>query len=160
MTGLSNAFGISVSELMTPKRAEAQDWRSHLASLEQQRLGARWVEGGSRFTIDPRGTESDIETAREPVVRQLHQPIVQKASICNDNSKRLDNALGWHGIAAASQRFLDGVQRPTDDIPNHLGSIYSAILELGSFLEQDFKLQRGSGSSTWSSPAFIYAGRA
>jgi hypothetical protein len=64
-----------------------------------------------------------------------------------DCSKRLDNALGWHGIAAASQRFLDGVQRPTEDIPNHLGSIYSAILELGSFLEQDLKLQRGSDSS-------------
>ena len=56
-------------------------------------------------------------------------------------------ALGWHGIAAASQRFLDGVQRPTHDIPNHLGFIYSAILELGSFPEQEFGLQRGSGSA-------------
>ena len=151
ITGLANAFGISVAELTeplrSPKPAEQEDWRSHLASLEQQRLGARWVEGEGRFIIDPRGAESDIEAAQNPVVLELHQPIIQKALLFRDSSRRLDNALGWHGITAASQRFLDGVQRPTHDIPNHLGFIYSAILELGSFFEQDSKLQPGSASA-------------
>ncbi len=151
ITGLANAFGISVAELTeplrSPKPAEQEDWRSHLASLEQQRLGARWVEGEGRFIIDPRGAEFDIEAAQNPVVLELHQPIIQKALLFRDSSRRLDNALGWHGITAASQRFLDGVQRPTNDISNHLGFIYSAILELGSFFEQDSKLQPGSGSA-------------
>jgi transcriptional regulator with XRE-family HTH domain len=146
--GLARAFGISVNQLMHPEEeGEAEDWRSHLAKLEQQKLGARWVEGDGRFAIDPTGAESDVDAANQPIVQQLHPPIIQKASLFNDISKRLDNALGWHGIAAASQRFLDGVDRPTQHIPNHLGSIYSAILELGSFLEQDSKLQRGSGYS-------------
>jgi hypothetical protein len=57
----------------------------------------------------------------------------------------LDNALGWNGIAAASQRFLNGVRRPVEEVPGQLGSIYSAILELGSFLEQDSMLRQGAG---------------
>jgi transcriptional regulator with XRE-family HTH domain len=125
--GLARAFEISVNQLMHPEEeGEAEDWRSHLAKLEQQKLGARWVEGDGRFAIDPTGAESDVDAANQPIVQQLHPPIIQKASLFNDISKRLDNALGWHGIAAASQRFLDGVDRATRDIPNHLGSIYSA----------------------------------
>jgi transcriptional regulator with XRE-family HTH domain len=151
ITSLAKAFGIPMSELRppfrNPKQAKEEDWPSHLASLAQESLGARWVEGDGRFIIDPTGAESDIAAAQKPVVLQLHQPIIQKALLFTDNSKRLDNALGWHGIAAASQRFLDGVQRPANDIPNHLGSVYSAILELGSFLEQASRLQGGSGSS-------------
>jgi transcriptional regulator with XRE-family HTH domain len=145
---LANAFGISPGELRNPKQHEEREaWRSHLASLEQQQLGARWVEDDGHFSIDPAGTQSDITVAREHIVQQLHEAVIQKSRLFNDASKRLDNTLGWHGIAAASKRFVDGVQRPTQDLPNHLGSIYSAILELGSFLEQDLRLQRGSGYS-------------
>jgi transcriptional regulator with XRE-family HTH domain len=140
ITGLANAFGISVAELTeslrSPKPAEQEDWRSHLASLEQQRLGARWVEGEGRFIIDPRGAESDIEAAQNPVVLELHQPIIQKALLFRDSSRRLDNALGWHGITAASQRFLDGVQRPTHDIPNHWVSFTAQYSNLDHFLNK------------------------
>jgi transcriptional regulator with XRE-family HTH domain len=146
ITGLANAFGISVSELRNPLRNKtgvltSEAWNKK--GLER----AGWKVTRGSFIIDPRGAESDIEAAQKPVILQLHQPTIQKTLLFSDISKRLDNALGWHGIGAASQRFLDGVQRPTHDIPNHLGFIYSAILELGSFLEQDFGLQRGSGSA-------------
>ena len=102
ITGLANAFGISVAELTeslrSPKPAEQEDWRSHLGSLEQERLGARWVEGDGRFIIDPRGAESDIEAAQKPVIPQLHQPIIQKTLLFSDISKRLDNCsrVAWN----------------------------------------------------------------
>ena len=135
--GLARAFEISVNQLMHPEEeGEAEDWRSHLAKLEQQKLGARWVEGEGRFIIDPRGAESDIEAAQNPVVLELHQPIIQKALLFRDSSRRLDNALGWHGITAASQRFLDGVQRPTHDIPNHWVSFTAQYSNLDHFLNK------------------------
>jgi hypothetical protein len=118
-----------------------------LTKLEQQRLGARWVETEGQFVIDPAGIDSDATAAQEQTVQQLHIAVVDKARQFDEISKRLDNAIGWHGIAAASRRFVEGVTRPTNEVVLHLGSIYSAILELGSFLEQDAALQRGARSS-------------
>jgi transcriptional regulator with XRE-family HTH domain len=146
--GIAHAFDVPVEAIsrgLDPE--ERQDWRAHLASLEQQRLGARWVEERGHFVIDPAGAETDVAAANDGIVRQLHGSVRQKAGSFSEISKRLDNAIGWNGIAAASQRFLGGVQRPTEDIPAHLGSIYSAILELGSFLDQDLKLQAVSSSA-------------
>ena len=97
--------------------------------------------------IDPAGTDSDAAAAQETVVQQLHKGVVEKARQFHDISRRLDNTIGWHGIAAASHRFTEGVERPTTEVVAHLGSIYSAILELGSFLEQDAALQKGVRSS-------------
>jgi hypothetical protein len=132
---------------MKPVDQETENWQSHLTNLEQQRLGAHWVETDEQFVIDPAGADSDEAAAKEHIVQQLHIGVVEKARQFNEISKRLDNAIGWHGIAAASQRFTEGVSRPTSEVVLYLGSIYSAILELGSFLEQDAALQQGVPSS-------------
>jgi transcriptional regulator with XRE-family HTH domain len=130
VSGLAKAFNISSNELRTPQRhSERKDWRSHLARLEQQQLGVLWVEGEGQFSIDPAGTQSDITVARERLVQQLHDAVIQKARLFDDASKRLDNALGWHGIAAASKRFVDGVQRSTEDVPNRTWIIPGARFE-------------------------------
>jgi len=119
-----------------------KDWHADLALLEQRKIGARWVEQDGRLRIDPSGSETDLGVARDTLVRQLHEAVIRKAIAFADIAIRLDNATGWQGIAAASRRFSDGVKGPTEEIPEHLGKIYDAILELGSFLEQDLRLQR------------------
>jgi transcriptional regulator with XRE-family HTH domain len=144
---IARALEIPSQTLMTPVAVEDDNWQSHLTNLEQQRLGARWVEADEQFVIDPTGTDSDAAAAQEQIVQQLHIGVVEKARQFNEISKRLDNAIGWQGIAAATTRFTEGVNRPTNEIVLYLGSIYSAILELGSFLEQDAALQQGAASS-------------
>lgn len=146
MRGLAHALGVSISELRAPTNEEADNWQSQITALEQQELGARWAEDEGRFAIDSAGEDSDISAARETLVQQLHPSIVDKAKRFSETSKRLDNALGWNGITAAANRFKEGVQRPTEDIVGQLGSIYSAILELGSFLEQDTRLRQSTDS--------------
>lgn len=147
MMGLAHALGVSPRMLRTAPPEGVDDWRSYFVQLEQQRLGALWVEENGLFVIDPAGSDSDVAAAADPVVKQLHQSVSEKARKFNEVSKRLDNAIGWHGIAVASQRFTDGVRKEIEAIPGNLGIIYSAILELGSFLEQDIKLQKGLSSS-------------
>lgn len=146
MRGLANALGVSIGELRAPTNEEVDNWQSQLTALEQQELGARWAEDEGRLAIDSAGEDSDISAARETLVQQLHLSIIDKAKKFSEVSKRLDNAIGWNGIAAAAHRFKEGVQRPTEDIVGQLGSIYSAILELGSFFEQDFRLRQSAGS--------------
>lgn len=132
---LANAFNVQPQILTDAWEKDKDDWKVQLAKLGQEPLGARWVERDGYFVIDPSGAVTDFAATRDTVVRQLHTAVIQKAQLLSDVSKRLDNALGWHGIAAAAERFFHGVARPTQEIPAHLGSIYSAILELGSFLE-------------------------
>jgi transcriptional regulator with XRE-family HTH domain len=144
---LASALNVSAFLLRGVIKEEPEDLSVDLTRLEQQKLGAHWVEDEGRFVIDPAGTDSDIAAALDPVTVQLHVPVIEKAGLFSDTSKRLDNAIGWHGIAGASERFLKGVNRPTGEIPANLGSVYSAILELGSFLEQDIRLQASTSSS-------------
>jgi hypothetical protein len=134
---LANAFNVQPDILTTEWEKDTADLHVKLAKLGQQPLGARWIPADDHFVIDPWGSDSDVRATRDTVVRQLHTAVIQKAQSLSDVSKRLDNALGWHGVSGAAERFLDSVQRPLEEIPAHLGTIYSAILELGSFLEQD-----------------------
>jgi transcriptional regulator with XRE-family HTH domain len=126
---------------------EEEAWKGSLVKLEQERLGAHWVANHDRFSIDPRGAADDLAAIQDNVVRQLHDSISQKALGFASTAKRLDNAVGWHGIASASERFAASVSRPIDEIPDHLGSAYSAILELGSFLELDGRLRASKDHS-------------
>jgi hypothetical protein len=77
MMGLARALDVSQAELRH-EQVSTENWRHHLASLEQQRFGARWIEDEGRFAIDPQGTDSDRAVAENLLVQQLHEAVVQK----------------------------------------------------------------------------------
>jgi hypothetical protein len=61
-----------------------------------------------------------------------------------DLAKRLDNQPGWTGLSGLCKRFQELLDRPTEGIPDVIGLVYSAALELGSFLELDNRLHFAS----------------
>ena len=125
----------------------AAHWSKRIGELPQARLGGKWVEAGDHLTVDVSGDISDAAAAEESTTQQLHEGVRRKAISFADVAKRLDNQVGWNGIASASRRFADGVQCETKDIPKKIGAVYDATIELGSFLDLDRRLQQDRTSS-------------
>jgi len=69
--------------------------------------------------------------------------VQRKAERFFEVAKRVDNQIGWQGIGAYCHRLVVLLSRPTDDIPDVIGTLYSAALELGSYLEMDRSIARG-----------------
>ncbi len=127
--------------------APAISWASKLASLEQTRLGARFVQKDNKLTIDPQGDETDLAVAREPITLQLHEGIKRRAREFSEIAKRVDNQIGWKGLGAAAVQFRDAVECTTEDVPGRIGLVYDSTISLGSFLDLDTRLRSASGKS-------------
>ncbi len=112
-------------------------WTQTLSTLIEAPLGNRWTLRNDHFRIDPRGDESDIAAAREPVTRQLYQAIQRKAEAFAKLCAGGDDRHGWSGLEAAVARFHEEVSRDIDEIPEFIASVYDATVELGSFLDLD-----------------------
>jgi hypothetical protein len=128
-----------------PDIAAASAARRVLA-IGQAPLGATFEAGGDALRINPAGSENDFEAAEKPIVQQLHPEIIRKAARFRSVAPRLDNQIGWAGISALSERLYELVNRPTEEVPEILGTLYSGALELGSFLEMDRKIEGGESS--------------
>lgn len=140
-----------VIPLWPPDNIEAELARSELAlrigALQQEPLGATFGLGGERLTLQLGGDQDDKTVADQPLVRHLHPEIVRKAKAFQEVARRLDNQLGWQGIAGVGERLSALVDRPLHQVVDHLGAVYSGLLELGSFLEMDEGVSRGSHSN-------------
>ncbi len=112
-------------------------WTQTLSTLIEAPLGNRWMFRNDRFQIDPKGDESDIEAAGEPVTRQLFHAIQRKAESFGKLCAGVDDRHGWSGLEAAIARFHEEVSRDIDQIPAFIASVYDATVELGSFLDLD-----------------------
>ena len=112
-----------------------------LSGVSQEPVGARWVERAERIAMDPAGDLSDAEAAAEPLMQQLHAAVVRNAKQFLPLAIRLDNSTGWQGISAAAKAFVENVDCDVASLHLKLGFIYEAALALGSFIEQDNRLQ-------------------
>lgn len=133
-----------------PSNFEAELARSELAvrmgTLEQQPLGATFELGPERLLLNLGGSENDEDAAAQSLVRQLHPEVIRKARAFQDVARRLDNQVGWQGIGALGERLLGLVDCRTDELVHRLSGAYSALLELGSYLEMDEGVARGASS--------------
>lgn len=136
------------------------DWRStvefeseghlpaaRLASIEQEPLGARFEAESENLVIDDAGAATDDEAAKSAIVEQLHREVTRKTKDLQPALVRLDNQLGWHGIARACERLTRCLDRDTLELPAHLGALYSASLEMGSFLDLDRNVREDASAS-------------
>jgi hypothetical protein len=129
--------GIFGDKIEDQTEQEPELWEIHLSDDHQSHVGGRWVEQDDKLALDLSGNEQDEEVAESHLVRQLHDAVLRKAKHFSECAIRPDNAYGWHGISAAAKRFCEVVSRETSDIPAVMGYLYDAIVELGSYLEQD-----------------------
>jgi hypothetical protein len=115
-----------------------------VSEIQQAPLGARFEADAQSLFINPAGEDTDFKVAKTPLVQQLHEAIVRKANQFASVAGRLDNQTGWQGIASLGGRLVFLLNRPTHEIPEVLGSLYSSALELGSFLELDHAISTGA----------------
>jgi DNA-binding winged helix-turn-helix (wHTH) protein len=119
-----------------------------VAQIRQAPLGATFEPSGDILAINASGEIDDFEAANKPIVAQLHEEIIRKSAIFSGSAARLDNQIGWHGISRLCDRLSQLLARPSQQIPDVLGLLYSAALELGSFLEMDQRIASGQDSFT------------
>jgi Bacterial RNA polymerase, alpha chain C terminal domain len=116
-----------------------------ISRIEQAKLGARFEPRDNVLVIDASGNDTDVRASARPVVIQLHEEVLRKAAGFASVARRIDNHIGWQGIGSFCERLNRLLNRPTAAIPDVLGSLYSAVLELGSYLEMDRGIE-GTGA--------------
>lgn len=149
LAALGLRFGMDLPGWKRDSLPEVSDkpFVARLAQIEQEPLGAQFEPQNDRLAIDHSGAESDSVAAQSELVRQLHKEVTRKAKDLYPTLLRLDNQVGWHGIGGACERLTRGLDRDTASITSQLGALYSASLEMGSFLELDRRIQKDSSAS-------------
>lgn len=117
-----------------------------VASISQQKLGANFAQLDDVLTIHQDVDLEDEHASRDRITEQLHIESLRKLKSFGDSARKLDNQSGWSGIDNLNRRFVDLLDRSTSDIPDVIGLIYGAAIELGSFLELDNRIRRGEAS--------------
>ena len=113
-----------------------QRWFDPLADAEQELPGPFWLESGDQFVLDPGGGYQDMDVASDNVVIQLHRVIHWKADTLRSSMARLSNS-GWHDLADAIRYLVTAIDRPTDEIPDNIATVWEASVRVASFIELD-----------------------
>jgi DNA-binding CsgD family transcriptional regulator len=111
--------------------------------IPQVKLGTTFRPGSEKLEISIEADENDKSVACDPLTKQLHQESRRKLQVFAEATKGLNNQYGWSRAEEVSRRFIGLLDRVTEDIPEVIGLVYSAALELGSFLELDNQLRSG-----------------
>lgn len=98
------------------------------------------------LSIDPSGEESDVQVSRDPVTVQLHEGILRRAKEFGTIANRINNQQGWTGIKVTTDRLVQALSCPTEEIPAQLGMAYDAAIEIASYLDQDNQLTTSNQS--------------
>lgn len=125
-----------------PENIEAavagRDPADTLLRTPQARAGEMFRGTDDRLAIDPSaGDQSDREAGASPISVQLQESVRVKLEALTPIASRLGNQEGWKDLAPLCRRLADLLDRPGGQVPNVLGAIYGAALELGSYAEMD-----------------------
>jgi hypothetical protein len=115
--------------------------------LQQSVGGATFTVDGDRLAMESIAIDDDRTAALSPLTAQMQGVLLEKARSFGAICVRLDNQPGWAGIARSVQRLAELLDRPAEQLPDILGYLYPAAIELGSFIELDDRLQNDTGSN-------------
>jgi hypothetical protein len=123
------------------EKASAQ-WEisRRVSELRQARGGAIFKPVGDHFAMATEGDEGDLAAALRPMTQQMQSALLQKARGFAGLAARLDNQAGWGGIRHTANMLAELLDRTSAEIPDVLGYLYPAAIELGSFVELDQQL--------------------
>jgi hypothetical protein len=149
LSALGLRFGMDLPDWRSTADSETEGNlpAARLARVEQEPLGARFEAESENLVIDDAGVATDDQAAKSAIVEQLHREVTRKTKDLQPALVRLDNQLGWHGIARACERLTRCLDRDTLELPAHLGALYSASLEMGSFLDLDRNVREDTSAS-------------
>ena len=131
------------------QRSEADpEWAKALAITVEQPNGFTFAEEDGQLAIAASGSETDQEAAADPLTNQLHAEVQRRANAFQETAARLDNQIGWRGVASASSRLASNLNEGPSHVAERIGEVWSDIVELGSFLDQDRTLRSSASAST------------
>ncbi len=108
--------------------------------------GATFEPRGDQLVMEIGGDDSDRAVTARSITQQMQTEVLRKAKVFAEVAHRLDNQPGWDGFSQVGDRLCDLLDRPTVAVPDVLGLLYPAALELGSFLEMDQAILAGQPS--------------
>lgn len=119
-----------------------------LLRTPQAPAGEMFRSADDRLAIDPAaGSASDREVGASPVSTQLQETVRRKLETLSSVASRLGNQAGWQGLDPLCHRIADLLDRRGEEVPDVLGSLYGAALELGSYAEMDAAARKDTRSS-------------
>lgn len=114
--------------------------------LTQVKGGVNFQRDGVYFSIRSDTEPSDMDAALLPFNAQLQHAIQRKAQSLFEAVSRLHNSHAWRELPEAAKNIRDLVDRSAKDIPNVLGPLYAASLEIASFIELDQRISSDKDS--------------
>jgi formylglycine-generating enzyme required for sulfatase activity len=116
-----------------------------LVGYREDQPGPVYVIKNDQFELDPGGGQTDIDAAATNVARQLHEANRRKAAALLAMMPRLHNSPDavWTGLADAVDRLHQALDRPIEDIPDHIAAIWETSVSAASFLLIDKGLRDG-----------------
>jgi hypothetical protein len=118
-----------------------------LTEAEQSRLGATFRVSEDQLVIAPSGEATDEAAAHDPLTQTLHKQVQRKGEGFLPVLRRLGNQPGWAGTTAALERLLGYLRGETSYVAERIGDVWSAAVELGSFLELDERVRSGEADA-------------
>lgn len=107
-----------------------------LTGYREEQPGPIYIIKNDRFELDPGGDQTDIDAAATNVARQLHEANRRKAASLLAMMPRLHNSPDavWNGLAEAVDRLHQALDRPIEDIPDHIATVWDTSVAAASFL--------------------------
>ena len=107
-----------------------------LIGYREEQPGPIYVIKDNQFDLDPGGDRTDTDAAATNVARQLHAANRRKAAELLAMMPRLHNNTDavWKGLAEAVDRLHQALDRPIEEIPDHIAAVWEASVAAASFL--------------------------
>ena len=107
-----------------------------LIGYREEQPGPIYVIKNNQFDLDPGGDHTDHDAAATNVARQLHEANRRKITALLAMMPRLHNNTDvvWNGLPEAVERLHQALDRPIEDIPDHIATVWGASVEAASFL--------------------------
>ncbi len=112
-----------------------------LAKAKPDPAGGQWVIENDQFVLDRSTRTTDQRAAKDPLRQQLQAAILRHAADLAERGKRVGNTRTWGRLGEAAGLFHAALQGEPREVLHRLGDAYASLLELGSFLETDIRLQ-------------------
>ncbi len=127
--------------------AESKRIVERLSGIDKLAGRRRWQIGERYYEPDQPGGPDDHQVAAEPTTAQLHAGLVRRAEELRQNAVGVEENLGWEpGIyEAATERFAVSLAIETHEAPDHIGTMYDAIVEVASYLDFDNSIRSSGG---------------
>jgi hypothetical protein len=127
---------------LTPEEvARLEAARATLDGAEPEPDAVVFIVQDDRLAIQ-QSTQTDLDAATQPHVAQRQRNILRKLGALREaTGNRLGNQRAWVDFAGTIDLLIEAIDRPVEQIPDHLVDLYDAHISLASFVDVDERLK-------------------